>query len=162
MTKKKNEYYIEPKVFIPELKAWKEARALDPSVQWSDSLCKKFMKIIEGLSHHKSFSGYSYIDEMKDEALFHIMKYGHNYNPDKLDDKGRPYNPFSYYNRIAWQAFVSIINKEKHQQMIKGEYLRKNYTLDSELFLDGAEDHTQALDMMAKMYDVKSKETEDK
>lgn len=159
MAKEKSEYYIEPVEFMTQITEWLDQRKIDPDIQWSEDLCKKFMRMIEGMSHNKSFSRYTYIDEMKDEALLHIMKYGHNYDPTKINEQtGKPYPPFSYYNRIIWQAFVSIINKEKRQQDIKREYLLKNYTLSDELFLDGADGHAHALDMMANMYDEKRKD----
>ena len=151
--KTKNKYYIDPEEFYVEVSDWIYAKRENPNLQWTDSLCKKFMLMIEGMAHRPNFSGYSYIDEMKSQARFNIMKYGHNYKPEKLDANGKPYKPYSYFNMIIWQAFVSVLNAEEKQQVIKQEFFKKNYTLDDSLFIDGADGHTEILEQMVKMYD---------
>lgn len=154
--KSKEELYIDKKEFYLEMKEWVLEKRTNPEFRWTDSLCIKFQKIIEGLGRHPSFRSYSYVDEMKDQAMLNIMKYGHNYDPYKIDPQTKkPYNPFSYFNRIAWQAFVFVLNKEKEQQDLKSEYFRKNFVENPDLFIDGGSEYSEALNKMEQMYDNK-------
>jgi hypothetical protein len=51
------------------------------------------------------------------------IKYLHNYNYEKYD------KPFSYINRIIWQAFVRRIDKEKKQQITKYKMMYRDINL---------------------------------
>lgn len=70
-------------------------------------------KISENLAKKSNFSGYSFIEEMKSDGIENCMQYLHNFNPQKSQ------NPFAYFTRIIWFAFLRRIAKEKKQQYIK-------------------------------------------
>lgn len=70
-------------------------------------------KIADGLGKKPNFSGYSFLDEMKSDGIENCMQYLHNFNPEKSQ------NPFAYFTRIIWFAFLRRIQKEKKQQYIK-------------------------------------------
>lgn len=70
-------------------------------------------KIAENLAKKGNFSGYTFIEEMKSDGIENCMQYLHNFNPEKS------HNPFAYFTRIIWFAFLRRITKEKKQQYIK-------------------------------------------
>jgi hypothetical protein len=74
--------------------------------------------MITGLSKNPKFSGYTWKDEMVADALVKCTKalIGKKFDPS------RKYNPFSYFNRIAWREFLRRINLEKENVRIKNEY----------------------------------------
>lgn len=58
------------------------------------------------------------------------LRYAHNFDPVRSN------HPFSYFNKICWQAFVHRIKKEKDQQRIKG-HLIMHYSVESLFEEDG-------------------------
>jgi len=78
------------------------------------------LQIINRLASSGKFSGYSYIDEMKEDATVAVLaalmhkKYKINHeNP----------NPFAYFTQIAFNAFINVINIEKKQSYLKHKSL---------------------------------------
>lgn len=65
-----------------------------------------------------NFHGYTWKDEMVADALVKCTKalIGKKFDPT------RKYNPFSYFNRIAWREFLRRINLEKQNVKVKNEY----------------------------------------
>lgn len=74
--------------------------------------------MITGLSKNPKFSGYTWKDEMIADALVKCTKalIGKKFDPT------RKYNPFSYFNRIAWREFLRRINLEKQNVKVRAEY----------------------------------------
>lgn len=70
-------------------------------------------KIADNLGKRGNFSGYSFLSEMKYDGIENCLKYLHNFNPEKSN------NPFAYFTRIIWFAFLRRIQEEKKQQYIK-------------------------------------------
>lgn len=53
----------------------------------------------------------------------------------KKFDPSRKYNPFSYFNRIAWREFLRRINLEKQNVKLKNDYSQEyiqNYNKDAD------------------------------
>lgn len=74
--------------------------------------------MIVGLAKNSKFSGYTWKDEMIADALVKCTKA----LSGKKFDPSRKYNPFSYFNRIAWREFLRRINIEKQNVKVKTEY----------------------------------------
>lgn len=74
--------------------------------------------MINGLAKNPKFSGYTWKDEMIADALVKCTKalIGKKFEPS------RKYNPFSYFNRIAWREFLRRINLEKQNVKVRTEY----------------------------------------
>lgn len=74
--------------------------------------------MINGLAKNPKFSGYTWKDEMIADALVKCTKalIGKKFDPS------RKYNPFSYFNRIAWREFLRRINLEKQNVKVRTEY----------------------------------------
>lgn len=112
--KNKNEYYVNSKEFRKLLTDYYESDIM------TNELALNIMKIAEGLSYNHRFIRYSksWKDEMVGDAIvkmYHALE-------KKLYNIESEFNPFSYFNRIAWNAFTNRINKEKGQHEGLNEY----------------------------------------
>lgn len=73
----------------------------------------------EALGKRYNFQGYSYLDEMKSDAILHCVKYIHNFNPAKKSEKKGKVSAFGYINMIIWRSFTHRIDEEKREQYLK-------------------------------------------
>lgn len=83
------------------------------------------MLITDRLGSKGNFSGYSFLEEMKGDAIENCVMYLHNFNPNKSK------NPFAYITLIIWNAFVRRIEKEA-----KHSYIRHKMMFNSSVFTD--------------------------
>lgn len=110
----KNEYYVNSKEFREQLSEYYK------SDNMTNTLAINILKIAEGLSYNHRFIRYSrsWKEEMVGDAvvkMYHALE-------KKLYNIESEFNPFSYFNRIAWNAFTNRINKEKGQHEGLNEY----------------------------------------
>lgn len=115
----KNEYYVNSKEFREQLTYYYE------SDKMTNNLASNIVKIAEGLSYNHRFIRYSrsWKEEMVGDAIvkmYHALE-------KKLYNIESEFNPFSYFNRIAWNAFTNRINKEKGQHEGLNEYKEMVY-----------------------------------
>ena len=100
----KLQYYVDPKEFDKCIIDYYESNEI------SEDLATMISKIAHKLSYAPNFINYTYRDEMVGDAIVRMMKalisrkYTHS--------KG--YNPFSYFTKIAFNAFRNRIKREKH------------------------------------------------
>ena len=66
-----------------------------------------FLKLVERIGSRPNFMGYTYLDDMKGDALFLCVNYAHNFDPEKSN------NAFAYFSSIVFNAFKQFLNKEK-------------------------------------------------
>ncbi len=71
------------------------------------------MKICQNLSLSKNFIGYTFREEMIEDAIENCIRYVRNYDPDFSK------YAFSYFSRIAYFAFIRRIKKEQEVQRVK-------------------------------------------
>lgn len=92
---------------------WEEAGKGKPKIP--DYIGESIWHIANNLAKKGNFSGYSNLwkEEMICDGIENCMMYLHNFNPEKSS------NPFAYFTRIIWFAFIRRIQKEKKQQYIK-------------------------------------------
>jgi len=100
----KAKFYVEPKKFDEEIMKYYD------SGKMSDELAEMVSKISHKLSYAPNFINYSYREEMVGDGVIRMMKalIAKKYNREKGT------NPFSYFTRIAFNAFRNRIKKEKH------------------------------------------------
>lgn len=70
-------------------------------------------KIASRLSTKPQFSGYSFKEDMVMDGVENVLRYMHNFNPEKTQ------NPFAYFTQIIWYAFLRRIAKEKKELYIQ-------------------------------------------
>lgn len=84
-----------------------------------------FIKLANGLSRHGNYIGYSWRDEMVEDAVENCLKALKNFNIDAVTRGGEP-NAFGYFNMVATNAFLRRIAKEKKQHNIKKAVLTES------------------------------------
>ena len=111
----KTKYYVEPKKFDEEIMKYYD------SGDMSDELALMVSKISHKLSYAPNFINYSYREEMVGDGVIRMMKalIAKKYNREKGT------NPFSYFTRIAFNAFRNRIKKEKHVHETHEKYQRE-------------------------------------
>jgi hypothetical protein len=100
----KKKFYVDPKEFDTEIMNYYDTGVM------SNNLAEMVSKISHKLSFASNFINYSYREEMAGDGIIRMMKalIAKKYNKDKGT------NPFSYFTRIAFNAFRNRIKKEKH------------------------------------------------
>lgn len=86
----------------------------------SNRLALMFMKLVERYSQRGNWRGYSYIDEMRSQALLQLSVMGLKFNEARSD------NPFAYYSVMVSNAFTHVLNLEKRTQTIRDDLLIMN------------------------------------
>ena len=100
----KTKFYVDPKEFDTQIMKYYESGVL------SNELAEMVSKIAHKLSYAPNFINYSYREEMVGDGIIRMFKalMSKKYNHTKGT------NPFSYFTRIAFNAFRNRIKKEKH------------------------------------------------
>ena len=158
MAKKKN-YYVDNEKFFAEIVEYKKQCKIaekegNPKPVLSTYIGTCIYLIAENLAHKPRFMNYSFVDEMKSDAIENCLMYFDNFDSDKYS------NPFAYFTQIIYYAFHRRINKEEKNRYImykkfQESILDKTYQFDGvnldahSLLLDGADNHL----MNTQMYD---------
>jgi hypothetical protein len=100
----KKKFYVDPKEFDTEIMNYYDSGII------SNNLAEMINRISHKLSYASNFINYSYREEMVGDGVVRMMKALIAKKYDR--DKGT--NPFSYFTRIAFNAFRNRIKKEKH------------------------------------------------
>ena len=104
-TKPKKEHYVDSKRFSELILEAHETEVT------SEELAECILKIATRLSFRPNFINYSYKDEMIGYAILKMLQavQRKKFQPDKG-------NAFSYFTRIAFNAFCNVIKKEKKEK----------------------------------------------
>jgi len=132
--------YINNKEFYQLLVDYKDTcntahKQNKPQPRIPEEIGKCFIMIATKLASKGNFVGYTYKDEMINDALENCVIAIHSFNPEKSK------NPFAYFTQIIWYAFLRRIEKEKKQTYVKYKAL-ENIIIDNSLLED--EDATYA------------------
>jgi hypothetical protein len=76
-----------------------------------------WMKLVERYGHRGNWRGYTYLDEMKAQALMQLSQVGLQF------DESKSSNPFSYYTQCVATSFLKILTTEKKTQTIRDDLL---------------------------------------
>lgn len=119
--KKTDNNYINNSEFTASISEWVETNKLNAMKKpMPDDVAISIMKLVNNFANKRNFSGYTYLDDMKSEALITCVKYAHNFNPEKSN------NAFAYFTQIINNAFKMYLNKEKYQKSIKDKIMFDN------------------------------------
>jgi len=88
--------------------------------QMTNKLAKMFMKLCERYSMRSNWRGYTYVDEMRSQALLQLSQIGLQF------DESKSQNPFAYYTAAITNSFTRVLNLEKRSQNIRDDLLIEN------------------------------------
>ena len=125
---KTNVHYVSNKGFYSAMVLWKEKKELalnrgEPLPPMNTYIADCIYRIATRLSYRPNFINYSFKEDMIGDGLENCIRYVDRFNPEKSD------NPFAYFTRIAYNAYIRRIKKEKKQSEI-----RKKMTQEVRLF----------------------------
>ena len=83
----------------------------------TNKLGTMFLKLVERYSHRANWRGYTYVDEMRGQALVQLAQIGLQFDESKSD------NPFAYYTAAVNNSFTRVLNIEKRNQTIRDDIL---------------------------------------
>lgn len=85
--------------------------------QITNRLGAMFLKLCERYSLRSNWRGYSYVDEMRGQALIQLTQIALQF------DEGKSQNPFAYYTAAVTNSFTRVLNVEKRQRDIRDDML---------------------------------------
>lgn len=86
----------------------------------NDRLARMYMKLCDRYSMRANWRGYTYVDEMRGQALLQLAQIGLQFNEQKSD------NPFAYYTAAINNSFTRVLNLEKKGHNIRDDLLEEN------------------------------------
>ena len=107
-----------------------------PPPRLSNYIGECFLLLVENLAKRPNFRSYSYIDEMKEDAIENLMMGYNAFNPNHTTESDKVNYAFSYFNRICWRAFIRRIFAEKKQHYIKYKATARIGFLDDEEYAE--------------------------
>lgn len=85
----------------------------------TENLGRMFIKLSERYAQRANWRGYTYIDEMKGQAILQLSQIGLQFDESKSE------NPFAYYTAAVTNSFTRILNVEKKNQNIRDDMLEE-------------------------------------
>jgi hypothetical protein len=80
-------------------------------------LAKMFILMVNKYGQRGNWRGYTYLDEMKGQALLQLSQMGLQFDEFRSD------NPFSYYTASVSNSFTRVFNLEKKNQDLRDDLL---------------------------------------
>lgn len=120
--------FIDNKQLLAEVRASKERLANNPELGQSaltPALARMLVKLVDRYATNSSWSGYSYVDEFKGEAILNLYQKWHKFDDANYD------NPFAFYTQVTYHCFLSALSREKKQQRVKDSMLETSGRLPS-------------------------------
>ena len=108
----------------------------------TENLGKMFMKLAERYAQRSNWRGYTYVEEMKGQAILQI---GLQFDESKSE------NPFAYYTAAVTNSFTRILNLEKKAQNIRDDLLEENGLAPS-MTRQNSGDFADEIARQAKLY----------
>lgn len=114
--------YVDNKEFLSLLISYREARQVSidngtklPTIP--NKLGHIFIQIANKLSTRYNFVNYTYRDEMVSDGILNAIEAVHKFNPDLSQ------NPFGYFTKIIFWAFVRRIEHEKRDHKMRDDMM---------------------------------------
>ena len=83
----------------------------------TNKLARMFILMVHKYGQRSNWRGYTYLDEMKGQALLQLAQMGLRFDESKSD------NPFSYYTASISHSFTRVLNIEKKNQTLRDDLL---------------------------------------
>lgn len=83
----------------------------------TENLGKMYIKLSERYAQRSNWRGYTYVEEMKGQAVLQLSQIGLQFDESKSE------NPFAYYTAAITNSFTRVLNIEKKSQNIRDDLL---------------------------------------
>lgn len=100
--------------------AQKKDETVTPASCMTNELVKMLMMLVDRYSKKANWRGYTYIEDMRSEALVSLMNGALKFDPEVGQ------NPFGYYTQIVHHSFLTTLDKEKKVRRIRDDLLEQN------------------------------------
>ena len=94
----------------------------------TNNLAKAVMKMVDRYGTKGNFSGYTFLSDMKSQALLQLSTVLLQFN-EKVGD-----NPFSWYTSVIHTSFLKVLKSEKRQREIKDEIMQSEIGISSDAY----------------------------
>ena len=111
----------------------------------TENLGKMYIKLSERYAQRSNWRGYTYIEEMKGQAILQLSQIGLQFDESKSE------NPFAYYTAAVTNSFTRILNLEKKMQNIRDDLLEEN-GLTPSLTRQGKQEFAEETARQAELY----------
>lgn len=114
--RQKATHYIKNAEMLDEVRKSKKRLDENPELGGNaitPKLADMFVRLVEHYGTRQNWSGYSYLDELKGEALVNLVNKWHKFDCDRFD------KPFAYYSILVERSFKGQIQKEKKPQRVR-------------------------------------------
>jgi hypothetical protein len=111
----------------------------------TENLGKMFIKLSERYAQRSNWRGYTYVDEMKGQAILQLSHIGLQFDESKSE------NPFAYYTAAVTNSFTRILNLEKKMQNIRDDLLEEN-GLTPSMTRQGKQEFAEETARQAELY----------
>ena len=91
----------------------------------NNKLAFMYLKLVERYSTRSNWRGYTYVDEMRGQALMQLSQIGLQF------DESKGANPFAYYTAAITNSFTRVLNIEKKNQNIRDDILQDSGVMPS-------------------------------
>lgn len=122
----------------------------------TNNLALMFMKLVDRYGHRGNWRGYTYLEEMKLQALLQLSQVGLQFDESRSDTP----NPFAYYTQTITNSFMRILNIEKKNQNIRDDLLIMNGAAPS--YTRQTDDHLKQQDASATTESAESSDKDKK
>ena len=85
----------------------------------TENLGRMFIKLSERYAQRSNWRGYTYIEEMKGQAILQLSQIGLQFDESKSE------NPFAYYTAAVTNSFTRVLNIERKNQNIRDDLLEE-------------------------------------
>lgn len=85
--------------------------------QITNGLANMMIMLVSKYATRNNIRSYTYIDEMKSQAILQLVQVGLQFDESKSD------NPFGYFTSVIANSFLKIMNVEKKNQNIRDDIL---------------------------------------
>jgi hypothetical protein len=117
----------------------------------TENLGKMFIKLSERYAQRSNWRGYTYVEEMKGQAILQLSQIGLQFDESKSE------NPFAYYTAAVTNSFTRVLNLEKKNQNIRDDLL-ENAGLTPSMTRQNSQEFAEEIARQAEMY-KKSRQT---
>lgn len=117
-------HYVDNRRLLAEIIRYKAARVECPQGTLPpipSYVGEALLAIAKRISLMPNFRGYSYRDEMINDAVVNSLRYLNSFNPNKTN------NPFAYFTRVIYNAFLRRIETEHMETYTRDVTYDLNY-----------------------------------